>query len=157
MLHICFSLFFIYNFTDLLVKSFEKNTNKIIRVIDNNLDTTLIHNNLDIYYERRIKSKKRIFLKIKKPKIPYDIFGLRVIYNDNADYYNTKSAYNIKNIIQENFNTLDFISDDYIEKPKANNYQSLHLYVVMPLLIEIQIRNSYMHNIAINGSASHYY
>jgi len=153
MLHICSILFFIYNFSHLLVRSFEKNTNKIINIID----TNLIDNKLDIYYERRIKSNKRMFSKLQKIKIPYDIYGLRVIYNDNADYYNTKSAYTIKNIIEENFNTLDFISDDYIEKPKANNYQSLHLYVVTPLLIEIQIRNSNMHNIAINGSASHYY
>ena len=153
MLHICTILFFIYNFTDFLVASFEKNTNKIINIID----TNFIDNKFDIYYERRIKSNKRMFSKLQKFRIPYDIYGLRIIYNDKTNYYNTESAYIIKNIIRENFNSLDFISDDYIEKPKANNYQSLHLYVVTPLLIEIQIRNSNMHNIAINGSASHYY
>ena len=82
---------------------------------------------------------------------------MRIIYDDNTNYYNTKFAYSIKNIIDNNFDTLNFIYDDYIEKPKSNNYQSLHLYVVTTLLIEIQIRNSNMHNISINGSASHYY
>ncbi len=153
-------LFFICNLSELSHKLFEKNTNKIIDVIENNL----IHNypnyytnNLNIYYEKRIKSKKRIISKLQKFKIPYDIYGLRIIYNDSSDYYNTYSAYIIKNIIYENFNTLDFISDDYIEKPKKNNYQSLHLYIVVNLLIEIQIRNTNMHNVSVNGTASNYY
>ena len=172
MLHTCYILFLIFNFTELSFKLFEKHTNKIISVIDNNLiynnnnnnliynNNNLIYNNnnnINIYYEKRIKSKKRVISKIQKYKIPYDIYGLRIIYNDNFNYYNTNFAYIIKNIIYENFNTLDFIYDDYIKKPKENNYQSLHIYVVTNLLIEIQIRNSNMHNISINGSASHYY
>lgn len=167
MLQTCYILFLISNFTELSFKLFEKHTNKIISVIDknliynnNNLNNNLNlnnNNNLNIYYEKRIKSKKRIISKIQKCKIPYDIYGLRIIYDDNTDYYNTDIAYIIKNIIYENFNSLDFIYDDYIEKPKKNNYQSLHVYVVTTLLIEIQIRNSNMHNISINGSASQYY
>ena len=156
MLNICYMFFFICNFTDWSYKLFEKNTNNIINVIDEKI----LHNNnnnLNIYYEKRIKSKKRIISKIQKYKIPYDVYGLRIIYDDNTDYYNTKIAYIIKNIIYENFHTLDFIYDDYIEKPKKNNYQSLHVYVITSILIEIQIRNSNMHNVSVNGSASHYY
>ena len=44
-----------------------------------------------------------------------------------------------------------------IYNPKKNNYQSIHLYVLNELLIEIQIRDIYMHNVAINGTASNYY
>jgi (p)ppGpp synthase/HD superfamily hydrolase len=146
-------LFLLCNFIDYSYKLFEKNTNKVINIIDK----TLIYNpNLNIAYEKRIKSNKRIISKLQRFKIPYDIYGLRIIYNDTSDYYNTHIAYIIKNIIYENFNTLDFISDDYIEKPKKNNYQSLHIYIMTSLLIEIQIRNANMHNISINGSASHY-
>jgi (p)ppGpp synthase/HD superfamily hydrolase len=159
MLSICYIYILLSNFTELSFKLFEKHTNKIINIIDKNLlyNNNNLNNNLNIYYEKRIKSKKRIISKIQKYKIPYDIYGLRIIYDDNTNYYNTNIAYSIKNIIYENFNTLDYIYDDYIEKPKKNNYQSLHVYVVTALLIEIQIRNSNMHNISINGSASHYY
>ena len=159
MLPIYCILFLLSNFTELYVKLFEKHTNKIINVIDKNLiyNNNNLNTNLNIYYEKRIKSKKRIISKIQKYKIPYDIYGLRIIYDDNTNYYNTNIAYVIKNIIYENFNSLDYIYDDYIEKPKKNNYQSLHIYVVTTLLIEIQIRNSNMHNISINGSASQYY
>jgi (p)ppGpp synthase/HD superfamily hydrolase len=150
-------IFFICNLNELSHKLFEKNTNKIIDVVENNLIHNYPNNNLNIYYEKRIKSKKRIISKLQKFKIPYDIYGLRIIYNDDADYYNTKIAYIIKNIIYDNFNTLDFISDDYIARPKNNNYQSLHVYIVFNLLIEIQIRNTNMHNVSVNGSASDYY
>ena len=156
MLNICYMFFLLCNFTDWSYKLFEKNTNTIINVIDENL---LYNNNnkFNIYYEKRIKSQKRIISKIQKLKIPYDIYGLRIIYNDNTNYYNTNFAYTIKNIIYNNFNTLDCIYDDYIQKPKQNNYQSLHVYVITSMLIEIQIRNSNMHNISVNGSASRYY
>jgi len=150
-------IFFIFNLSELSHKLFEKNTNKIIDVIENNLIVNYPNNDLNIIYEKRIKSKKRIISKLQKFKIPYDIYGLRIIYNSNTDYYNTKIAYIIKNIIYDNFNTLDFISDDYIARPKNNNYQSLHVYIVFNLLIEIQIRNSNMHNVSVNGSASDYY
>ena len=76
MLHICTILFFIYNFTDLLVASFEKNTNKIINIID----TNFIDNKFDIYYERRIKSNKRMFSKLQKFRIPYDIYAKILIH-----------------------------------------------------------------------------
>ena len=157
MFHICYIIFFLCNLSKLSHKIFDKDTNKIISVIDNSLIHNYHNNNLNIFYEKRIKSNKRIISKLQKFKIPYDIYGLRIIYNDNADYYNTKIAYIIKNIIYENFYTLNFISDDYIKKPKKNNYQSLHLYILSNLLIEIQIRNTNMHNISINGSASDYY
>jgi len=159
MLQMCYILFIICNFRDFSYKLFEKNTNKIINIINNNLlfDDNLNLNNINIIYEKRIKSKKRIISKIQKVKIPYDIYGLRIIYNIKNDYYNSDIAYSIKNIICENFNTLDCIYDDYINKPKKNNYQSLHIYVLTTLLIEIQIRNSNMHNISVNGSASNYY
>ena len=151
MLHICYILFSLCNFIEYSCKLFEKNTNKIINIIDKtltynpnlnnpNLNNPNLNNpNLNIAYEKRIKSKKRILSKLQRFKIPYDIYGLRIIYNDTSNYYNTQFAYIIKNIIYENFNTLDFISDDYIEKPKENNYQSLHIYIMTSLLIEIQI------------------
>lgn len=121
---------------------------------DNN---NVMYNNINIYYEKRIKSKKRILEKIKKLKFPYDIYGLRIIYNDTDNYYNNDFAYIIKNILYNNYYTLDFIYDDYIKYPKKNNYKSIHIYVITNIILEIQIRNYYMHNIAINGTASNYY
>ena len=150
MLNIFFLICNLLNYSNTL---FTININKLIRVIDKEV----IHKNIIIHYEKRIKSKERIIKKIQKYKVTYDIYGLRIIYNDTNNYHNTEFAYSIKNIIQSNFNTLDYLYDDYIAKPKINNYQSLHIYVLTNMLLEIQIRNSFMHNISVNGTAAYYY
>ena len=149
-------VFLVCNILNLSKSLFTINSNKIIHIIDNqNLINS--NNNIIINYEKRIKSKERIIKKIQNYKVPYDIYGLRIIYNDSNNYHNYDFAYTIKNILISNFNTLDYLYDDYIAKPKINNYQSLHVYVLTNILLEIQIRNSFMHSVAINGSASNYY
>ena len=151
-------VFLVCTFLNLSKSLFTINSNKIIHIIDKELCYNNNYNkNIIINYESRIKSRQRIIQKIQKNKIPYDIYGLRIIYNDSNNIYNSQFAYTIKNILISNFNTLDFLYDDYIANPKINNYQSLHIYVLTNILIEIQIRNSVMHAIAINGSASNYY
>ena len=147
-------VFLVCNFLNLSNTLLTINSNKIIQVIDKEL---CYNNNIIINYESRIKSRERIIKKIQKNRVPYDIYGLRIIYNDTNNIYNSQFAYTIKNILTSNFNTLDFLYDDYIANPKINNYQSIHIYVLTNILIEIQIRNSFMHDIAINGSASNYY
>ena len=149
-------LFLICNFLNYSNTLFTINSNKIIHIIDNQI---LLNSNKDIIinYEKRIKSKERIIKKIQNNRVPYDIYGLRIIYNDSNNYHNYDFAYTIKNILTSNFNTLDYLYDDYITKPKINNYQSLHIYVLTNILLEIQIRNSFMHSVATNGSASFYY
>ena len=152
-------VFLVCNFLNLSNTLLTINSNKITQVIDKELccNNNNYNKNIIINYESRIKSRERIIQKIQKNKIPYDIYGLRIIYNDSNNIYNSQFAYTIKNILTSNFNTLDFLYDDYIANPKINNYQSLHIYVLTNILIEIQIRNSFMHNVAINGSASNYY
>ena len=151
-------VFLVCNFLNLSKSLFTINSNKIIHIIDKELCYNNNYNkNIIINYESRLKTRARIIQKIQKYKVPYDIYGLRIIYNDSNNIYNSQFAYTIKNILTSNFNTLDFLYDDYIANPKINNYQSLHIYVLTNILIEIQIRNSFMHAIAINGSASNYY
>ena len=150
-------VFLVCNFLNLSNYLLTSNNNKIIHVITKELHSNNNNNNIVINYESRIKSRERIIKKIQKYKVPYDIYGLRIIYNDTNNIYNTQYAYTIKNILTSNFNTLDFLYDDYIANPKINNYQSLHIYVLTNILMEIQIRNNLMHTIAINGSASNYY
>jgi GTP pyrophosphokinase len=150
-------VFLVCNFLNLSNYLLTSNSNTIIHAITKGIAYNNNNNNIIINYESRIKSRERIIKKIQKKKIPYDIYGLRIIYNDSNNIYNTQYAYTIKTILTSNFNTLDFLYDDYIANPKSNNYQSIHIYVVTNILIEIQIRNSFMHNVAINGTASNYY
>jgi (p)ppGpp synthase/HD superfamily hydrolase len=131
--------------------------NTIGNIIDLVDSESLYKNTVNINYEQRIKSQKRIIEKINKRRIPHDIYGLRIIYEDSLDINNSDIAYAIKNILYTNFYTIDCLYDDYIKYPKINNYQSLHVYIVTNILIEVQIRNSLMNFNAINGTASNYY
>ena len=131
--------------------------NTIGNIIDLVDSESLYKNTVNINYEQRIKSQKRIIEKINKRRIPHDIYGLRIIYEDSLDINNSDIAYAIKNILYTNFYTIDCLYDDYIKYPKINNYQSLHVYIVTNILIEVQIRNSLMHFNAVNGTASNYH
>ena len=137
------------------IVNFNANIANIKELVTN--DKSLYKNSININYEHRIKSQQRIIEKLNKQRIPYDIYGLRIIYEDSLDINNSEIAYIIKNILYTNFYTLDCFYDDYIKYPKINNYQSLHVYIVTNILIEVQIRNSLMHFNAINGTASNYY
>ena len=125
-------LFLVCNFLNLSNYLLTTNKNNIIRVISKELHN---NNNIIINYESRIKSRERIIKKIQKYKVPYDIYGLRIIYNDTNNIYNSQFAYTIKTILISNFNTLDYLYDDYIASPKINNYQSLHIYILTNILI----------------------
>lgn len=128
--------------------------NNVINLINND---KILNYNCKIYYESRIKTLNKILYKIKKNKLPNDIYGLRIIYTLNNNKKNNNYAYYIQNLIKNNFLTLDNYYDDYIQFPKKNNYQSIHMYIYNEILMEIQIRDIYMHYNAVNGSASNYY
>ena len=155
------SIIFFYLFSSLLNSINNINTNNFNNAID--VIKHLVNSKLDyentitIKYEKRIKSQKRIIKKISAGRIPYDIYGLRIIYEDSLYSNNSEFAYSIKDLLYTNFNTIDCLYDDYIQYPKSNNYQSLHIYIITNILLEVQIRNNLMNINAINGSASNYY
>ena len=131
--------------------------NKFKNKLSNCITKQINFQDVTIDFESRVKSIDRIKQKINRKKIPFDIFGVRIIYNDTKLVNNTYIAYQIKDLFYKNFLHIDFLADDYIENPKSNNYQSLHIYIIIYFfIIEIQIRNQEMHYIATNGTASIY-
>ena len=82
----------------------------------------------------------------------YDIRALRVVVPTVADCYAALSWVHAQFVpVVEEF-------DDYIAKPKANGYQSLHTIVrdAMGQPVEIQIRTQAMHDHAEHGVAAHW-
>lgn len=81
-----------------------------------------------------------------------DVRAMRVIVNDSAACYAALSR------VHEIFTPIAGEYDDYIVRPKANGYQSLHTVVrddsARPL--EIQIRTHAMHQHAETGVAAHW-
>jgi GTP pyrophosphokinase len=82
----------------------------------------------------------------------FDIRALRVIVPEVKDCYAALSW------VHEKFTPIVEEFDDYIAKPKANGYQSLHTIVrdAAGRPIEIQIRTQAMHDHAEHGIAAHW-
>ena len=95
---------------------------------------------------RKMRGKSLAFDRV------FDIRALRVVVPQVADCYQVLSW------VHEQFAPIAEEFDDYIAKPKANGYQSLHTVVrdTDGGPIEVQIRTQAMHEHAENGVAAHW-
>jgi GTP pyrophosphokinase len=106
--------------------------------------------------EGRPKHIYSIVRKMRGKSLPFervfDIRALRVVVPSVADCYQALSW------VHEHFVPIAEEFDDYIAKPKANGYQSLHTVVrdTDGGPIEVQIRTQAMHEHAEHGVAAHW-
>ncbi len=82
----------------------------------------------------------------------FDVRALRVIASD------VRACYAVLAHVHQRFEQVEGEFDDYIARPKANGYQSLHTVVrdAAGRAIEIQIRTAAMHEHAESGVAAHW-
>ncbi|HTQ00124.1 MAG TPA: bifunctional (p)ppGpp synthetase/guanosine-3',5'-bis(diphosphate) 3'-pyrophosphohydrolase [Casimicrobiaceae bacterium] len=82
----------------------------------------------------------------------YDIRAVRILVDS------VKDCYTALGLVHHRWTPLAREFDDYIAKPKANNYRSLHTAVVGPegKPLEVQIRTREMHQHSEYGVASHW-
>jgi len=94
----------------------------------------------------KMQSKRLAFDEI------YDVRALRVIVGEVAQCYQALS------LVHEMWSPIEGAYDDYIARPKANGYQSLHTVVrdAAGRTLEIQTRTRAMHEFAELGVAAHW-
>jgi GTP pyrophosphokinase len=82
----------------------------------------------------------------------YDVRGLRVLVDD------VKDCYTALGVVHDLWQPIPKEFDDYISRPKGNDYRSLHTAVVGPdgRALEVQIRTHEMHRHAELGVAAHW-
>jgi GTP diphosphokinase / guanosine-3',5'-bis(diphosphate) 3'-diphosphatase len=96
---------------------------------------------------------KKMLEKDMNLKKIFDLVALRIVVKDIED------AYFVMSSLQQEFNILIERTKDYISKPKANGYQSLHMTAYdeeTQSPFEFQIRTNDMHEFAEYGIAAHF-
>ena len=120
------------------------------------LQQALATQGIEATVEGRPKHIYSIVKKMRGKALPFervfDIRALRVVVPSVADCYQVLSW------VHEHFVPIAAEFDDYIAKPKANGYQSLHTVVrdADGGPIEVQIRTLAMHEHAEHGVAAHW-
>ena len=124
--------------------------------ISQRLQAELLAQGVRAQVQGRPKHIYSIVKKMRGKSLPFervfDIRALRVVVPQVVDCYQALSW------VHEHFTPITEEFDDYIAKPKANGYQSLHTVVrdVDGRPIEIQIRTQAMHDHAEHGVAAHW-
>ncbi|GER47529.1 GTP pyrophosphokinase [Striga asiatica] len=116
-------------------------------------------------YKSRYSTMKKLLRDGRAPNEVNDILGLRVVLSPgpsgNLLSIGEKACYRAREVVRSLWREVVERSKDYIVKPKANGYKSLHMAVdvsengrTRPLM-EIQIRTAEMDMLAAGGTASH--
>ena len=145
----------VYN--DILEKLSEsrQELDKSVNEMMQSVSKILSDNNISHDMKGRTKSVYSIYNKLNKGKSfneIYDILALRYLVNTEAECYLALG------LIHAKYKPVPKRFKDYISRPKANGYQSLHTTVfgVDGKLFEIQIRTYEMDKVAEYGFASHW-
>ncbi|MDR1942508.1 MAG: RelA/SpoT family protein [Endomicrobium sp.] len=136
-------------------KRAESNTQNLTDV-ENLLKEKLLPSSIPFRITARPKNLYGIYKKMERQNKPFseiqDLFGLRVITDT------VENCYAILSVINSGFNLLEGSFTDYINVPKSNMYQSLHLTIISDknVIVETQIRTEEMHQRAEYGVAAHW-
>ncbi len=130
----------------------ERYIQQLIQTLDRELRT----NGVDGQIQGR---PKHIFSIVKKMRAKnlgfdelHDIRAVRVIVRE------IRECYTVLGLVHQLWTPISGEFDDYIARPKGNNYRSLHTAVIGPegKAVEIQIRTAEMHRDSELGIASHW-
>ncbi len=110
----------------------------------------------DFQVAGRPKHIASILAKMRKKRLDfedvYDVRAVRVLVQE------VKDCYHVLGVVHSLWQPIPGQFDDYISRPKANGYQSLHTAVIGPegKALEVQIRTFAMHQEAELGVAAHW-
>ncbi len=109
----------------------------------------------------RTKSIPSIFAKMKAQNVSfeqvYDLFAVRIIINNSRIKDEKSDCWKVYSIVTNLYQPNPQRLRDWITKPKASGYESLHTTVKNGVdWVEVQIRTSRMDEIAETGNASHW-
>ena len=111
---------------------------------------------------KRLKTPYSIWKKMTTKNIPfeqiYDIYAIRIIFESRPGYTEREQCWYIFSMITGLYKYKPDRTRDWVDKPKANGYEALHLTVMSNggSWVEVQIRSERMNAIAERGIAAHW-
>ena len=116
---------------------------------------------IDYTIKWRTKSIPSIFAKMKAQNVPfeqvYDLFAVRIIINNSKKSTEQADCWKVYSIVTNLYQPNPQRLRDWITKPKASGYESLHTTVKNGVdWVEVQIRTQRMDDVAEKGNASHW-
>ena len=119
---------------------------------------------MDIQYEikARVKSPYSIWNKMQNKHVTfdeiYDILAVRIIYTPKVRAEEINECFKIYVAINQIYKSHPDRLRDWVNHPKANGYQALHVTLMsnQGKWIEVQIRSDHMDEVAEQGFAAHW-
>lgn len=164
-----------YLYVDTWLKSHESGSKPLVDVykeqllqslrVDPLLAGMVVDVSVDGRYKSRFSTMKKLLKDGRKPEQVHDVLGLRVILEprsgEDMAEVGESACYRTREVVQSLWKEMPRRTKDYIARPKANGYRSLHMAVDVSdcgksrPLMEIQIRTKEMDMLADAGTASH--
>ena len=122
----------------------------------------LLSMGFEFVMKERIKSAYSIWNKMQAKHIQFeevfDILGARIVFKPHPGADERQECWRIYNLITQIYTPHPSRTRDWVTTPKSNGYEALHVTVMGPdgLWIEVQIRSSRMDDIAEKGLAAHW-
>lgn len=110
---------------------------------------------------KRMKTPYSIWRKMETKKIPFneifDLYAVRIIFEAKTGFTEREQCWQIFTLITNKYKYKPERTRDWVNEPKINGYEALHLTVMAGgNWIEVQIRSERMNAIAERGVAAHW-
>ena len=151
-----------YNQIIYLLHNQEEKRNYLVNEFIKPIKEKLTQEDFDCEVTHRLKSSYSIWQKMQKKGVGfnevYDILAIRIVIKPNPDISEKRQCFDVLSIVTDIYKPKPDRIRDWINLPKVNGYESLHVTVMGPQgkWVEVQIRTERMDEIANRGFASHY-
>ncbi len=140
----------------------EEKRNYLIHEFIKPIKEKLVREDFECEVTHRLKSSYSIWQKMQKKGVSfneiYDILAIRIVIKPKPDISEKRQCFDVLSIVTDIYKPKPDRIRDWINLPKVNGYESLHVTVMGPQgkWVEVQIRTERMDEIANRGFASHY-
>jgi GTP pyrophosphokinase len=145
-----------------LLHNQEETRNYLVNKFIKPIKEKLAAENFTCEVTHRLKTSYSIWQKMLKKGVTfneiYDILAIRIIIKAKPEISEKRQCFDVLSIVTDIYKPKPDRIRDWINLPKVNGYESLHVTVMGPQgkWVEVQIRTERMDEIADHGFAAHY-